>query len=292
MDIVGRPQITTGHPRMGGEHSSASNSASASAGSSPHGRGTSCLNLLARRKLRVIPAWAGNIAEIARSSPANPGHPRMGGEHPNLHRVGLALVGSSPHGRGTYLTPWRSASSVRVIPAWAGNICRAEIMRRAAPGHPRMGGEHIPIANPGSPECGSSPHGRGTSLAERPCFVSVRVIPAWAGNIQRVNLFISQLSGHPRMGGEHIAWLRADRARSGSSPHGRGTYLEAGKPQVVCRVIPAWAGNIVLTEAMFFPPAGHPRMGGEHYQSPPTKPRPIGSSPHGRGTSSQACHIP
>ena len=50
----------------------------------------------------------------------------------------------------------------RVIPAWAGNICRAVVNLMHTPGHPRVGGEHIKWGCSSVSSTGSSPRGRGT----------------------------------------------------------------------------------------------------------------------------------
>ena len=52
---------------------------------------------------RVIPAWAGNTAAQRRCRSADPGHPRVGGEHDAATVATVNTYGSSPRGRGTPL---------------------------------------------------------------------------------------------------------------------------------------------------------------------------------------------
>ena len=65
-----------------------------------------------------------------------------------------------------------------------------------------MGGEQNRPNRPTNEENGSSPHGRGTENQSHGEILSIRFIPAWAGNSQqqRKNRQIGTV--HPRMGGE------------------------------------------------------------------------------------------
>ena len=57
---------------------------------------------------------------------SGPGHPRVGGEHPQIVYPILLSFGSSPRGRGTSRSSRSRLSLPRVIPAWAGNISGSE----------------------------------------------------------------------------------------------------------------------------------------------------------------------
>ena len=86
------------------------------------------------------------------------------------------------------------------------------------------------------------------------------------------------------MGGEHEKPHACASLGAGSSPHGRGTLSGVRFVIVFCRVIPAWAGNIIASRAFGLTSSGHPRMGGEHDRDRAPAARSDGSSPHGRGT--------
>ena len=136
----------SGHPRVGGEHSSSARVGIAQIGSSPRGRGT--------RRSQAMPP------------DTKTGHPRVGGEHIDRQTSGTFAIGSSPRGRGTRAGRRRPGRLGRVIPAWAGNTYTGYVDLLASPGHPRVGGEHIPAAPTRRWTGGSSPRGRGTHLLQ------------------------------------------------------------------------------------------------------------------------------
>ena len=178
-------------------------------GSSPRGRGTPWDMQPRRGRTRVIPAWAGNTWRDTVGSFSGAGHPRVGGEHSARCALTPWVSGSSPRGRGTPPDPGFPPPYVRVIPAWAGNTSPVRSSDLTTTGHPRVGGEHLPLKEGHLivVQPGSSPRGRGT-LEVDVCAASVRTRP-----------------GHPRVGGEHL-W--------------RLILLNEGPGW---RVIPAWAGN-------------------------------------------------
>ena len=72
-------------------------------GSSPHARGTLGEGLSHCARPRLIPACAGNTAPCPGCCSAASAHPRMRGEHGHPQHAVPAVVGSSPHARGTHL---------------------------------------------------------------------------------------------------------------------------------------------------------------------------------------------
>ena len=278
------PAASSGHPRMGGEHTDQPCASSAHAGSSPHGRGTRHAPPPAHPRNRVIPAWAGNTPQQPLAAGTTPGHPRMGGEHRSTSSRMFSYNGSSPHGRGTHRRQVAEDGFDRVIPAWAGNTWCPSPVLLLLPGHPRMGGEHSITRRSVRFFTGSSPHGRGTRSFPGGCWATIRVIPAWAGNTHDRDVFLHDAPGHPRMGGEHLDRTYTLHIDSGSSPHGRGTLIRPSRCGVSRRVIPAWAGNTWRPWRTAGSPPGHPRMGGEHETVIEAAQARVGSSPHGRGT--------
>src|SRR5256885_1784395 len=96
-------------------------------GSSPRTRGTRVVDRALRRRLRIIPAYAGNSCPTRRPRPGSPDHPRVRGEL-NFADVDVAQVyGSSPRTRGTPQHAVPQGAFQRIIPAYAGNS-------RACPG--------------------------------------------------------------------------------------------------------------------------------------------------------------
>ena len=147
-----------------------------------------------------------------------------------------------------------------------------------------MGGERSRIAKEFLEVIGSSPRGRGTRSAESVAVVSIRFIPAWAGNAHSVGQLASVGAVHPRVGGERNRVQSGPRCCSGSSPRGRGTHRNGANQTGNVRFIPAWAGNASSAQPVACARAVHPRVGGERYSQGYEERPPTGSSPRGRGT--------
>ena len=279
-------------------------------GSSPRGRGTLEPPPIVLLRIRFIPAWAGNTADLVASRCCT-----------------YRALGSSPRGRGTPTRHRaRQESAGRFIPAWAGNTSRAPSCTSRFPVHPRVGGEHFFSWAALSAASGSSPRGRGTRALALLTVLLLRFIPAWAGNTREAAGGCSLQSVHPRVGGEHNhsdsasltvigssprgrgtqadetaellderfipAWagntsvvrLRPPRSVDGSSPRGRGTPRSWTPLRHSDRFIPAWAGNTPRWSPGFRTGTVHPRVGGEHIDHGATDKVVVGSSPRGRGT--------
>ena len=131
---------------------------------------------------------------------------------------------------------------------------------------------------------GSSPRGRGTRTGICRSNRSGRFIPAWAGNTAHDHRDTSELSVHPRVGGEHVEAPAVVAVTLGSSPRGRGTRARTGGHIAWYRFIPAWAGNTGSRKTVRLKTAVHPRVGGEHFCTHTIERRKFGSSPRGRGT--------
>ena len=272
------------HPRAGGEHESFPLDRETPAGSSPRGRGTHAKapdNAYARG---FIPARAGNTASGRWTLRYTSVHPRAGGEHAHATTSGSCGPGSSPRGRGTPNQDHRSQSPTRFIPARAGNTSRK---RRSTPTrsvHPRAGGEHSRAAMRYPGKYGSSPRGRGTLFYFSRSTYHVRFIPARAGNTCPMRWRVSLFPVHPRAGGEHGPASGLGAPSHGSSPRGRGTRRGGGRVRLVCRFIPARAGNTWEKKPTAFNNPVHPRAGGEHERPLDRVAWQPGSSPRGRGT--------
>ena len=172
------------------------------AGSSPRVRGTGFFSCRHYSLLRFIPACAGNSIPVRACVPPSTVHPACAGNsyctrsvipgqtvHPRVcgeqSRVAISLTrdtGSSPRVRGTVFLFLREWVRLRFIPACAGNSLD-EVSTTTAPAvHPRVCGEQIAIGIRQGIEAGSSPRVRGTALFFTICLVTVRFIPACAGN--------------------------------------------------------------------------------------------------------------
>ena len=90
-----------------------------------------------------------------------------------------------------------------------------------------------------------------------------RFIPACAGNSCLKTLFVRASTVHPRLRGELIPPKSTPKKWPGSSPLARGTLKFLGLNFMMCRFIPACAGN---SHSAVFETGGttvHPRLRGE-----------------------------
>ena len=151
---------------------------------------------------QLIPAWAGKTSKSSASGSAPQAHPRVGEENASSLAMSLALIGSSPRGRGKLHGSRRGRNRLRLIPAWAGKTSHGPDHRLASTAHPRAGGENAD---------------RAIARAIAP-----RLIPARAGKThQHVRGLVNE-GAHPRAGGENWGLIRVPGFPGGSSPRGRG----------------------------------------------------------------------
>ena len=188
---------------MRGEHALSMYPRARTLGSSPHARGTRSIRRTGMSRGRIIPACAGNTAEVRRRNVRARDHPRMRGEHLQVHHVSEYATGSSPHARGTLDWDIKPDGLPGIIPACAGNTRFGADRRIARRDHPRMRGEHAVAPEMTSFEQGSSPHARGTPDRRRRRRRRRGIIPACAGNTVLADCACVGLGDHPRMRGEH-----------------------------------------------------------------------------------------
>ena len=187
----------------------------------------------------------------------------MRGERSTRPCVISALMGSSPHARGTLSGTELAPVPDRFIPACAGNARSVPAAEPACTVHPRMRGERRWAKLPMITSPGSSPHARGTPRAANLARAHVRFIPACAGNARHPASIRSWTTVHPRMRGERGSVCCTALMFSGSSPHARGTHAKRAEPWALRRFIPACAGNASAEAEAGSCTSVHPRMRGE-----------------------------
>ena len=174
--------LPTDHPRSRGEYQKAALNYGFADGSSPLSRG-----ILKRGKLeaggrRIIPALAGNTLRNRPKLLLRKDHPRSRGEYSAKEFYCWRARGSSPLSRGIHGAIETGDSTLRIIPALAGNTVVASQRGTRTQDHPRSRGEYHPPDQQASEDHGSSPLSRGIqaprAVARRVC----RIIPALAGN--------------------------------------------------------------------------------------------------------------
>ena len=114
--------------------------------------------------------------------------------------------------------------------------------------------------------------------------LSVRLIPAGAGNTSTADADGPGAAAHPRRRGEHVGALSGVAVDKGSSPQARGTPLAATVLTDLDGLIPAGAGNTGPSETGQQHQRAHPRRRGEHLAALTVKAWNKGSSPQARGT--------
>ena len=125
---------------------------------------------------------------------------------------------------------------------------------------------------------------RGTHYSKTDLNLSVRFIPAHAGNTSSTRALIASVAVHPRSCGEHSFSLRSGNHFVGSSPLMRGTRQKYDDALQIWRFIPAHAGNTSLPVDMQQLKSVHPRSCGEHHCKSTQFFCNRGSSPLMRGT--------
>ena len=233
-------------------------------GSSPRLRGTQKCCFALPVAYRIIPASAGNTGLLQSHYPPNTDHPRVCGEHLTHLVFRLFISGSSPRLRGTLGKGHLHFHKAGIIPASAGNTCLCCQSWIRLSDHPRVCGEHFLFFVIHFNKIGSSPRLRGTPCGSVLTGISLRIIPASAGNTRVREIAKDPVTDHPRVCGEHVFILPLMTTPLGSSPRLRGTHETANIARHTTRIIPASAGNTPAYysyEAIY---TDHPRVCGEH----------------------------
>ena len=154
-------------------------------------------------------------------------------------------------------------------------------MRASA--HPRSRGENFRRAVNAVRNSGSSPLTRGKLSAEKPDFLTGRLIPAHAGKTPGRRGGVPRARAHPRSRGENMMRRRVPANGPGSSPLTRGKHFVNLCIRVCGRLIPAHAGKTrtIAQRSMTLP--AHPRSRGENWFCGPWGRVRAGSSPLTRG---------
>ena len=237
------------------------------AGPSPLSRGIPGLGSLGGMVLRIIPALAGNTCPVCVRTGCGRDHPRSRGEYMGHGRESRGLAGSSPLSRGIRSRPswWRS--TIRIIPALAGNTSLQVVVEHHRQDHPRSRGEYG-WSFPAPPtRFGSSPLSRGIRRHFGSAAQDAGIIPALAGNTPAARPSPPHRRDHPRSRGEYTAACHDGCQHRGSSPLSRGilpSFLtQLGSP----RIIPALAGNTIRGAHTLLRSPDHPRSRGEYASS-------------------------
>ena len=130
------------HPRVCGEHLSASSGYAPQMGSSPRMRGARIGKYRDAVSTRIIPAYAGSTRQAGTEAAEPRDHPRVCGEHSVRLVPCNRPPGSSPRMRGALLVAALELAVVGIIPAYAGSTIKASPSKISRWDHPRVCGEH------------------------------------------------------------------------------------------------------------------------------------------------------
>jgi len=195
----------------------------------------------------------------------------------------VAVGGSSPRSRGPRESARHSPAPIRFIPAFAGTTSSAGVQIVACAVHPRVRGDHGPTICGQRRFGGSSPRSRGPRRRKQSCRFDLRFIPAFAGTTAKPAPTSSAPPVHPRVRGDHVRDLPGLTVEPGSSPRSRGPLLQLAGDRPVLRFIPAFAGTTQQPRRALPPFAVHPRVRGDHDETPAKSRLSSGSSPRSRG---------
>ena len=149
------------YPRVGGETSTRSATATTCAGLSPRGRGNRLSQYSDLDLAGSIPAWAGKPRRGGAHARLEAVYPRVGGETSGGRRRRTPSRGLSPRGRGNPRPIGPFLTGQRSIPAWAGKPSMARPGRYIRGVYPRVGGETMNASVACKARAGLSPRGRG-----------------------------------------------------------------------------------------------------------------------------------
>ena len=152
------------HPRVCGGHTASYRNKRVVIGSSPRVRGTQVQTKRYTKRLRFIPACAGDTSHHVRCTADGAVHPRVCGGHHLGKLCKQVCGGSSPRVRGTLRGREPQAGVNRFIPACAGDTHKDRSAPCQAPVHPRVCGGHRPARDLMMEKQGSSPRVRGTRV--------------------------------------------------------------------------------------------------------------------------------
>ena len=241
------------------------------------------MRALRRFLLRLIPVYAGSTATCEVRSRTRSAHPRLRGEHSEIHDQTGLTTGSSPSTRGAPPPLGLLYPLYRLIPVYAGSTANVALKKPQMTAHPRLRGEHHMLYSPLSVPSGSSPSTRGALGRPGRLRNHLRLIPVYAGSTTCTWTTSAATSAHPRLRGEHELAGAISIIHPGSSPSTRGALRAGHIPGGPGRLIPVYAGSTGHQPPGLGARPAHPRLRGEHRVCRRNTRCFAGSSPSTRG---------
>ena len=175
----------TDHPRACGANACRVVFARACSGSSPRVRGKLEPVGAGHERFRIIPARAGQTSAAVGSGARRSDHPRACGANTDNDDGTIRVIGSSPRVRGKRYRRICARPMRRIIPARAGQTLQSLPAPSACADHPRACGANLAVHAGANVKAGSSPRVRGKRYGEANGTVTMRIIPARAGQTSR-----------------------------------------------------------------------------------------------------------
>ena len=173
-------------------------------------------------------------------------HPRIRGTNSSRTSSPLMILGSSPHTRDKFYRMPPHNLRTRIIPAYAGQISGVVCHSPGEQDHPRIRGTNQLPFRSRLKRPGSSPHTRDKSLLWSAIREGSRIIPAYAGQIFFFHSASPPFEDHPRIRGTNGNKIKKFIEKEGSSPHTRDKFVSIVGSSLTRRIIPAYAGQILL----------------------------------------------
>ncbi len=174
-------RIITDHPRACGANHQRQRPSEDDAGSSPRMRGKRPESVKTRSRQRIIPAHAGQTQVLDGFAHVHADHPRACGANLACFCTLYLLRGSSPRMRGKHRRLFIRAAVARIIPAHAGQTQQTRNRRPRRSDHPRACGANQHGSAAQIARVGSSPRMRGKLRRFLDFLLTIRIIPAHAG---------------------------------------------------------------------------------------------------------------
>ena len=199
--------------------------------------------------------------------------------------------GSSPLARGKPRSTGSPRSSIRIIPACAGETRAVAAAEEGDLDHPRLRGGNSRTYASSYPFGGSSPLARGKQPPWVPLPWAWGIIPACAGETGIGISIMSKARDHPRLRGGNAGLIGSDAGTSGSSPLARGKHSRVVIDVGNNRIIPACAGETLMAAFLRARETDHPRLRGGNTDALGAGVVGAGSSPLARGKRTSGRHM-
>ncbi len=160
---------------------------------------------------------------------------------------------------------------------------RASRRMRAAPEHPRIGGEDSTSSGVWAPNSGTPPRRRGRRRHAQAGRGRRRSTPASAGRTRTSPTTTPCRSEHPRVGGEDVSTVTVCESGVGAPSRRRGGPVEMDVFGREPRNTPASAGRTPTRSPRGSATTEHPRAGGEDTINLNTDTTAVGTPPRRRG---------